>query len=382
MEPKIVNLVKEINDSAPKEKDFAAMVSRALIPQGIEIPKPDLVFAINGITVFTKKSISTLIGKAKAGKTTVTSWIAAQSINQDTKVLWIDTEQGEYYGSRTQYWVLKIAGTATSPNLRYYDLKVYSPQERIEMIELIINEYRPDIVIVDGVRDLVYDINSPEEATSKTGHLMRWAEEYNTHILVILHQNKGNEHARGHLGTEMINKSETVIKVEQNQDKLIVCSPEFTRSKAFEPFAFDRSEDGMPYMVEGFSGGIGVTDDSVGRREKVNPWNPAYTSLFPEMIDFCFATNEYLTNSDLKGRIKSFMLKNGVDISEHISRGFKDRLFELEIIWENKYITGHAKIGKNPKYEAARTYKPPENVYGDGHFLTGEIAFDDKDPPF
>lgn len=379
------DLINDINASAPEERDIHELIKKALVPQGVEIPKPDTVFSINGISVFTKKSISTLIGKAKAGKTTVTSWMVANSIKENTKVLWVDTEQGSYYASRTQHWILKQAGMERSENLHFYDLKVYGPKERIEMIELIIAEIRPDLVIIDGIRDLVYDINSPEEATNKTGMLMRWAEEMDCHILVILHQNKGNDHARGHLGTEMINKSESVIKVEQNDDKLIVCSPEYTRSKPFEEFAFDRDQQGIPFVVVGYSGEVNFKSDrSKSRKKQLNPWDPAYDAVYPEMVDYCFSKKEYQTKVELKDMITAFMMKNGVKVTERERRGFMARLFEIGIIWENPYVKGYEKFGKNPKYIPKQTSFNPlqvKNIFN-GESSVPKYKPDDEDPPF
>lgn len=242
-------LRQQINDTAPvPTKNYIDFSEESFIPQGIEVPKPELVFALGDIPLFTKKSISVLKGMAKAGKTTVTAWITAQTIHQDINVLWIDTEQGLYYGSRTQFWVLQIAGVERSEYLRFYDLKIYSPTVRIEIVNYLIDQYKPDLVIIDGIRDLVFDINNPEEATTIAGDLMRWAEVHDCHILNIIHENKGNGNARGHLGTELINKSETVIKVYKSEDGQTVCEPEFTRGMPFEVFAFVRDSYGIPQL--------------------------------------------------------------------------------------------------------------------------------------
>ncbi len=242
-------LIDEVNSEADLIKTINDLAEEALIPQGIEIPKPETVFGMDGIPVFTKKSISTLIGKAKSGKTTCTAWVMAQTIKEEMLVLWIDTEQGQYYASRTQHWVLNIAGQVTSNYLKFYDLKIHNPNIRSQIIQLLIEATKPDIVIIDGIRDLVFDINNPEEATNISGLLMRLADIHDCHILSIIHQNKGNEHARGHLGTEMINKSECVIKVSKDEKNITICEPEFTRGEPFPIFAFDRDAYGLPVMV-------------------------------------------------------------------------------------------------------------------------------------
>jgi hypothetical protein len=241
----------EILDApADNMKDFALLAAQHLIPQGIDIPPPEIVFEIGGIPMLTKKSISLLIAKAKAGKTTVAAWVIAQALKLGIRVLWIDTEQGLYYGSRTQSWILSIAGLPTSKNLWFYDLKIHAPDIRIQIIESLMQSGEYDLVVIDGVRDLVFDINSPEEATNIATNLMRWAEVYNCHLLTILHQNKGNDHARGHLGSEMVNKAETVIKVSQTDNKEIMAEPEFTRGMPFEPFALSRDENGIPVLID------------------------------------------------------------------------------------------------------------------------------------
>jgi KaiC/GvpD/RAD55 family RecA-like ATPase len=368
----VEGLVKAISDSAPApEKTLQDIIRESLIPQGIEVPKPEIVFGVNGIPIFTKKSISVLIGRAKSGKTTVTSWIVSQSIKENTRVLWIDTEQGLYYGSRTQHWILSMSGLASSEYLQFYDLKIFSPTKRIEMVEEIIKMFTPDLVVIDGVRDLVFDINNPEEATNRTGDLMRWAELYNVHILSILHQNKGNEHARGHLGTEMINKSESVVKVEVGEDKLIVCSPEYTRSAPFQPFAFDRDEYGMPYIVEGFAGAVATSGGSAaaGKRE-IDPTDPVWNSAHEDIVSKVFSNEEFLKYDDLLKNIIYYFDKSGVKFGKSKGEKFVTHYMMSGIIWKNPHIKGFAKYQKNPKWLGFPYVAPTLS------------ALSEKEPPF
>jgi hypothetical protein len=67
-----------------------------------------------------------------------------------------------------------------------------------------------------------------------------------------LHQNKGNDHARGHIGTELQNKSESVFSVTKSTDnkELSIFEAEFCRGKEPEPFAFRINESGIPEIVE------------------------------------------------------------------------------------------------------------------------------------
>ena len=54
-------------------------------------------------------------------------------------------------------------------------------------------ENMPDVglLIIDGIRDLMYDINSPSESTDLINLLMRWSSGYNRISIPVLHLNKG-----------------------------------------------------------------------------------------------------------------------------------------------------------------------------------------------
>ncbi|WP_162143048.1 AAA family ATPase [Pedobacter glucosidilyticus] len=216
----------------------------------MDLPKPESVFSINGISLFTKKSLSLVKAKAKAGKTSAVAWMIAQMLKDKVSVIWFDTEQGSYYGSRTQHWILSIAFLDSSEFLQYYDLKTLSPNERLEAIEQILYNNKPEVVVIDGVRDLVSSINNEDQVSNVITHLMQWVENYNCHIINILHQNKSDNNARGHLGTELNNKVEIALKVETDAINQILISPELSRGLPFEGFALGRSDAGIPYLIK------------------------------------------------------------------------------------------------------------------------------------
>ena len=65
------------------------------------------------------------------------------------------------------------------------------------------------MVVLDGVRDLMADINDGVNAQAIVEKLMRLAQDTNCCIVCVLHQNKGNEdrNPRGWIGTELMNKA-------------------------------------------------------------------------------------------------------------------------------------------------------------------------------
>ena len=62
---------------------------------------------------------------------------------------------------------------------------------------------------VDGIRDLVNDINDGVLAQEVMEELLHLATERNCCIVCVLHQNKGSEdhNLRGWIGTELMNKA-------------------------------------------------------------------------------------------------------------------------------------------------------------------------------
>lgn len=188
------------------------------------------ICSFNSVPLFTLGNISTITGKAKSRKTFLASSIAASvisgeclGIKSENKglVLYLDTEQSEYDVQRVAKRTLRLA--ALSPDENYPDLVMYalrslSVEERIKMLEATVEKHKPLFVIIDGIRDLLHDFNNIAESASLVGLIMKLSTENNCHIVSILHQNKGDGNMRGHAGSELLNKSETVLEVSTSND--------------------------------------------------------------------------------------------------------------------------------------------------------------------
>lgn len=96
---------------------------------------------------------------------------------------------------------------------------------------------------------------------------MTWTGERNIHIHTILHQNKGDENARGHIGTELSNKAETVLQVEKDSKNPDISTVKTAHIRAvdFEPFAFRINEEALPELLDGYQ--FNDKDTEKGNRE-------------------------------------------------------------------------------------------------------------------
>jgi hypothetical protein len=260
------------NESKPiiKHEDIDSILQSARIgPQDV-IPIPPVCLEIIGpmgsSNFGTLGNFSAVIGKAKSKKTFLITMALATAIRNGTlldkfkatlpvgkeRVIYFDTEQSRYHVHKVVKRICHLTENMQPENFDCFALRSLSTYERRAAIKHALNTV-PGIglIVIDGIRDLVNDINSPVESTEIVNLLMKWSEEKDIHIIVVLHQNKGDNNARGHLGTETINKSESVISVtkDTNDSSISIVEAEYCRDIDFPAFAFKIDENGIPYVL-------------------------------------------------------------------------------------------------------------------------------------
>lgn len=236
-----------------------------------EFASPPVILKIDDSIIGTLGNFSASTGKAKSKKTFNICAIVAAALNNGTvlnynatlpekkrKILYVDTEQSPFHCLRVLNRILLLAEfpiISHPESLEFLSLRRHAPNIRIKIIEEAI--YKTEclgLVIIDGIRDLAYDINSPSEATDLITKLMQWTDERQIHIHTVLHLNKGDDNTRGHIGTELNNKAETVLQVTKDDiDKDIsIVTSMFIRDMDFEPFAFRINESSLPELIEDY----------------------------------------------------------------------------------------------------------------------------------
>ena len=134
-------------------------------------------------------------------------------------------------------------------------MRQLTPVMRLEVIEqAIINTPNVGLVVIDGVRDLMYDINCAKESTDLIGKLMEWTDKFQIHIHTVLHLNKSDDNARGHVGTELNNKAETILQISRSKtdESVSEVSAAMIRAAEFDPFAFRINDYGLPEIAGGY----------------------------------------------------------------------------------------------------------------------------------
>lgn len=257
-------------DMRPEEHRLSDILSASQIRATDTYETPPQIIWIDNSTIATLGNFSASTGKAKSKKTFNVSAIVAASLagkqvlnyrahlpEGKRRILYVDTEQSRFHCHNVLERILRLAGlptTTDSENLDFICLREYSPAVRIEVIDYALRQNKGyGLVIIDGIRDLMLDINSTGESVEVINKMMEWSSRYDLHIHCVLHLNKGDNNVRGHIGTEMSNKAETVLVISKNNERPSVSEVHalHIREKEFKPFAFTVNEEGLPVIAEG-----------------------------------------------------------------------------------------------------------------------------------
>ena len=239
------------------------------------IPKPQIAWSLTTTKSEGEAILGTLgdfgliIGKAKSRKSFFISIAVSTALGNDAilnrfksylppdknEVIYFDTEQSKYYVQKAVKRICTQVDQPEPKNLHAFHLRSLNPAERLQFIETeIYSNDKIGFVVIDGIKDLVTSINDESEATMIASKLLKWTEERNIYLLTVLHQNKSDSNARGHIGTELINKAQTVLSVTkaENDNEISIVEPLQCRDIEPEVFAFEINEFGIPVIAENF----------------------------------------------------------------------------------------------------------------------------------
>ena len=297
-----------------------------------ELPRMEFLFRLFGKPCFPRGELVAITGKAKSGKTFVTSMLMAVgsrspdsaasgegSLTPDPsparpngtlsserkgegsltpnpspngegsiyrlpltregkdplRVLWYDTEQSdESTQDILRNRVLRMqtgGGTLDVFNVRAVEWKV-----RRALLTEAVRRCKPDLVIVDGIRDLVNDINDGVLAQEVMEELLHLATRQVCCIVCVLHQNKSGEdrNLRGWIGTELMNKAFEVYATEKLMpQRVFKLEQTLTRKYDIEQtLYFEVSDEGLPVACAVPAGDA----DAGSTGERLPQLNPEY----------------------------------------------------------------------------------------------------------
>lgn len=229
---------------SPEERsneEYNEFMKPYLIERNVEYPEPDYLIEIGGVPTMPKGNLVAVSAKWKSGKTFFCDILTAiflgsdrfincRSLKPDGKALFFDTEQSESDSQRIQMVIDAMSPEYCHDNCRVACLQT-APIDgsgyevsRYGVISRAVSHERPDLVVIDGIADLIYNFNDVNESKEIVNDLSMMANKYNCCIVVVMHQNKSSidKNMKGHLGTMLYQKCSDVFSLEKHGDVFLV----------------------------------------------------------------------------------------------------------------------------------------------------------------
>ena len=262
-------------------------------------PEPYHILEFNGVGFGKIGGFGAISGQRKNGKTFLIAQLMAAILGCDgndrtkqylpglvvpdrtleflghpPKVLYVDTEMEKLSSAkvlRRVHWLCDQNMSQPFPGDRFSVLwlknmpsndGVAVHRKRYDMIRLALDAIQPDVMFVDGLRDLLSSINDEESITKILNDFGSLAEERDLNIWMALHQNPSRKNdddeakMRGWAGTEYGNKvSDTLVSIKSKTANGVnfTVKQQDARDKDMDDWKFEITEDagalGVPRII-------------------------------------------------------------------------------------------------------------------------------------
>lgn len=243
--------------------------------QSIQFSRPVLLRENFGIIY--PNTITVIQGKKGVHKSRLTETICTCFLNVDqtniqigfrrellkeTMLLYVDTERNQ--NDQLPFSMQQIRRKSgypielNPPHFDFISLVDISRKDRFDTlknyIELKQKEF-PDyqfVIVLDVVTDCIENFNDPKESLKLIDLMNELINQKDVTFICVIHENPGGEKARGHLGTEIINKASQVIQIAFDGDskELIVLKFLHSRNTKQIDSVYLRYDDDVKGLVE------------------------------------------------------------------------------------------------------------------------------------
>lgn len=285
-----------------------------------DYPEPYYMLEYNGVPFSTIGGIQAISGQKKNGKSFVLTQLMAailgngaertlrflpglkvpertiEYLGHEPRVLYVDTEMEKLNSAkvlRRVHWLCEW--DMKQPNDRFnvlwlknmpHDETEQAHKRRWRLIHNAIEEVSPDIVFIDGIRDLLSSINDEQTAVEILSQMATMAEERRMCIWNALHQNPRfnsdgeDSKMRGWTGTELGNKvSDTFISIKSKTASGVTFTvkQQDARGKDVDDWKYEITDDagslGIPRIISSGSNLPSKSKESEGDNiEDIKRW--------------------------------------------------------------------------------------------------------------
>jgi hypothetical protein len=322
-----------------------------LKPCEIDFSNPPLksepIISVNDVPLGTQGNLLGITGGEGTGKSNYVGSLIAGTIRQAEKtdtlgttvqrnrdgkaVLLYDTEQSEVQLYKNISSILKRGKNESMPPcFKAYCLTGMSRKERLQAIVQSMDKFYYQyggiqMIVIDGIADLVRCANDEAESVGVIDELYRLAGIYKTCIVCVLHFIPNGMKLRGHLGSELQRKAAAILSIERDGDtpvsvvKALKVRDGSPLDVPLVQFEWSK-ESGMHAYIGG------KPKEEKEKRKETELWGVAKT---------VFGKRRYCTYADLCEQIRSIL-----DVKERTARVISN----LCVTGESFLKTRHMKI--------------------------------------
>jgi len=204
----------------------------------------DPILRQNGNAVIFPHTINVIQGQAGVHKSRLAEFICASMLkmhgfntellgykreNYDANytVVYVDTERNlsEQFPYALQVIQLKAGYDKQDhpQNFKYVSLLEIPRKDRFSILDEYLNVLKketsdPLFIVLDVSTDCIEDFNKTDKSMELIDLMNVAINEHNVVFLCLIHENPKSEKARGHFGTELMNKASTVMQVSYEKD--------------------------------------------------------------------------------------------------------------------------------------------------------------------
>ena len=209
---------------------------------------PRFTLSWNGVPFAPLGGVHGITGQAGNGKTMTLAQFMAAILNGEfgnlkyeladlipnPRVLYIDTEMEEANTIAVKNRVMSMCGRPINDQSDDFIVvmlrevpettndngeKISSSVNRWRMTLKAIYEYKPTVVFIDGLLDVVRDFNDNKECQETIYKCMQVASYYGISLWCIVHQNPGGEKLVGHLGSFLERKVTDIFQTKKDKSE-------------------------------------------------------------------------------------------------------------------------------------------------------------------
>lgn len=201
-----------------------------------DVTKPDIpvsyTYDWKGVIFSPLGGLTGLNGRPGNGKTMTFSMMIAAALRgeycglrcliDNATCLYVDTEMEVVNHQRTVRRIYDMVGWPQMVKQERFNSimlrEVNDASARWRKVLKAIWQYKPNMVFLDGMIDIVNDFNDNKECQERIYQCMAVASHYNISVWCLLHLNPGSEKAVGHLGSFLERKATDIFVTSKDED--------------------------------------------------------------------------------------------------------------------------------------------------------------------